>query len=323
MKRFIARNFPLFILGVLCILMAVASETFREPRNFQSVALRSCVIAVMAIGELLVILTAGIDLSVGSVAALAGMVAALLASTGSIGYALPWPLGIAAGLAVGLGCGVINGILVAKGRIPPFIATLGMMMAARGGVYILSQGETVSNLPVVFSYLGGKQEIAGYSGWWVPVLLVLALTLLFFVVLRYTRFGRALSAIGGNLVASRLSGLAVDALRIRAYALCGLMAGLSGVLLDSRTAVATANAGEMAELEAIAACVIGGASLMGGEGGAVGAVAGAFIMFVLVNFCNLNGINVHWQRVLVGSLIVGLVYYDSVRKRQAGLLKDG
>jgi ribose/xylose/arabinose/galactoside ABC-type transport system permease subunit len=132
-----------------------------------------------------------------------------------------------------------------------------------------------------------------------------------------------LYATGGNLVASRLSGLAVDSLRIRAYALCGLMAGLSGVLLDARTAVATANAGEMAELEAIAACVIGGASLMGGEGGAVGAVAGAVIMFVLVNFCNLNGISVHWQRVLVGALIVGLVYYDSVRKRKAGLLKEG
>jgi ribose/xylose/arabinose/galactoside ABC-type transport system permease subunit len=323
MKRFIAKNFPLFILGALCLAMAFASESFRQPSNLQSVALRTCFIAVMAIGQLLVILTAGIDLSVGSVAALSGMVTARLVSSGEMGMALPWPVGIAGGLGVGLLCGLCNGVLVAKGRIPPFIATLGMMMIARGATYIISDGKTIFNLPPFFSYLGGKEEIAGYSGWWVPVLLVLVLTLVFIVMLTYTRFGRAIYATGGNLAAARLSGLPVDWVRIRAYALCSLMAALSGIMLDARTSVATANAAEMAELEAIAACVIGGASLMGGEGGAGGALAGALIMYVLVNFCNLNGISVHWQRVLVGSLIIALVYYDSVRKRKAGLLKDG
>lgn len=323
MKRFIAKNSPLFILGTLCVLMAFWSEPFRQPSNLQTVALRTCVIAVMAIGQLLVILTAGIDLSVGSVAALAGMVAALLTAQSDPGLGYHWTIGIAAGLGVGVACGLTNGILVSKGRIPPFIVTLGMMMLARGLVHIISGGETVFNLPPIFGYLGGKTAIGGYGSWWLPILLVLVLTAVFLTLLRFTRFGRALYAVGGNLVAARLSGLSVDWVRIRAYTLCSTMAALSGLLLDGRTSVATANAAEMAELDAIAACVIGGASLMGGEGGVAGALAGALIMNVLVNFCNLNDVSVHWQRVLVGSLIVGLVYYDSVRKRKAGLLKDG
>lgn len=317
MKRFVAKNFPLFILGALCIAMAIWSESFRHPSNLQTVALRTCVIAVMAIGQLLVILTAGIDLSVGSVAALAGMVAALLTSQSAPGFGWHWTVGIAAGLGVGVICGFINGMLVSKGRIPPFIVTLGMMMAARGVVHIISKGETVFNLPVIFAYLGGKVI------WWLPVVLVAALAGVFIVMLYFTRFGRALYAVGGNLVAARLSGLSVDWVRVRAYMLCSTMAALSGILLNGRTSVATPNAAEMSELDAIAACVIGGASLMGGEGGVGGALAGALIMNVLVNFCNLNAVSVHWQRVLVGSLIVALVYYDSVRKRKAGLLKDG
>src|SRR5690606_3725084 len=215
---------------------------------------------------------------------------------------------------VGVACGLTNGLLVSKGRIPPFIVTLGMMMLARGVVHIISKGETVFNLPPIFGYLGGRES------WWLPVVLVLALAALFITLLYFTRFGRALYAVGGNLVAARLSGLSVDWVRVRAYTLCSTMAALSGILLDGRTSVATPNAAEMSELDAIAACVIGGASLMGGEGGVGGALAGALIMNVLVNFCNLNDVSVHWQRVLVGSLIVALVYYDSVRKRKAGLL---
>jgi len=148
------------------------------------------------------------------------------------------------------------------------------------------------------------------------------ITAFFSITLAGTRFGRALYAIGGNMTAARLSGVAVDRVRFAAYALCGSLAGFAGVMLASRTGIAQPTGGEGTELDAIAACVIGGASLMGGEGGCVGSLAGALIMNVLVNFCNLKNINSSWQKVLVGALIVILVYYDNLRKRKAGLLKE-
>jgi ribose/xylose/arabinose/galactoside ABC-type transport system permease subunit len=146
--------------------------------------------------------------------------------------------------------------------------------------------------------------------------------IIFAVGLGFSRFGRALYAVGGNLTASRLSGIPVDAVRTAAFALSGLMAGFGGVMLASRTAGGDPNAAQGYELDVIAACVIGGASLMGGEGGAIRAVAGALIMSVLVNFCNLNDISVYWQQVLIGALIIVLVFYDQLRKRRAGLLTE-
>jgi ribose/xylose/arabinose/galactoside ABC-type transport system permease subunit len=154
------------------------------------------------------------------------------------------------------------------------------------------------------------------------VAITVAIAAVFSIILTFTRFGRAIYAIGGNQTAARLSGIRVDRVRIAAFALCGMLAGFAGVMLASRTGVGSPNAADGGELDAIAACVIGGASLMGGEGGCSGTVAGALIMNVLVNFCNLKNINSSWQKVLVGALIVVLVYYDNVRKRKAGLLKE-
>lgn len=322
MKRFIASHSPLFILAGLCILLAVISPEFRGMYNLRDVAGRTCVIGVIALGELLVILTAGIDLSVGSVAALGGVVAALAIHD----LHFPVVLGIAVGAGAGLACGMLNGVLVAKGKIPPFIVTLGMMMAARGVALILSGGETIAGLPTSFRWLGGTyvtgEGANAFVHWWVPVLIVVLLAAVFSIMLHFTRFGRSLYAIGGNIRAARLSGINVDRGRIAAFALSGLMAGFAGVMLASRTSVALGTAAEMYELDAIAACVIGGASLMGGEGGAVAAVAGALIMMVLRNFCNLENINPYWQQVLVGGLVVALVFYDNYRKRKAGLLHE-
>lgn len=292
--------------------MAVISSDFRSISNLQSVAYRTAVVGIIAVGELLVILTAGIDLSVGSIAAVSGVVACLSMKLWSV----PMPLAVITGALVGALCGTCNGVLVTKGRIPPFIATLGMMMAARGATLILSGGVPVYGQAPSFAWLGGSQK------WWVPVIITLIIALLFTVVLNLTRFGRALYAIGGNLKAARLSGISVDKVRIGAYVLCGLLAGFAGVMLASRTSVATPNAAEMYELDAIAGCVIGGTSLMGGEGGAVAALAGALIMMVLRNFCNLEDIDVYWQQVFVGVLVVLLVYYDTFRKRRAGLIND-
>lgn len=310
--RFIAKHSPLFILAVLCIALAAASPVFRSSGNLQGVAQRTAVVGVMAVGQLAVILTAGIDLSVGSVAALSGVVGCLA----MVNYSVPTPLGIAVGAGVGLLCGLVNGVLVAKGRIPPFIVTLGMMMVARGFSLTFSGAVAVSGLPPAFAWLGGAR------GWWLPTGIMFGYAIVMAVVLNFTRFGRTLYAVGGNREAARLSGIPVDRVRIAAFALCGASAGFAGMMLASRTSIASPTAAEMYELYAIAACVIGGASLMGGEGGALAAVAGALIMTVLRNFCNLQNINVHWQQILVGALLILLVFYDNRRKRKAGLLKE-
>ncbi len=310
MKQFIAKHSPLFILAALCICLAMYSENFRTSGNLQTVAGRASIIGVIAIGQLLVILTAGIDLSVGSVAALAGVVGSYAMVSG-----MPMPLGILIGCAVGAASGAINGLLVSKGRIPPFIATLGMMMAARGLALLVSGGNSIYGLPESLAWISETKH------WSIPVAIVATLCVGFALMLTFTRFGRSIYAVGGNRQAARLSGIPVDGVLLRAYTLCGLMAGFGGMMLAAKTGIGTPTAAEMYELHTIAACVIGGASLMGGEGGAVAAVAGALIMYVLQNFCNLENIDTSWQQVLIGVLIVALVFYDNLRKRKAGLLK--
>jgi len=312
MGRFIAKHSPLFILAGLCIILAIVSQDFRTSGNLQNVAQRTAVVGVMAIGQLAVILTAGIDLSVGSVAALSGVVGCIA----MVQYHVPVIPAIFIGTAVGLLCGIFNGVLIAKGRIPPFIVTLGMMMLARGFTLIFSKAEAIFGLPASFSWLGGA------NAWWLPTGLMFGFAAVFAVILNFTRFGRSLYAVGGNSEAARLSGISVDRIRITAYAISGAAAGFAGMMLASWTSIASPTAAEMYELYAIAACVIGGASLMGGEGGAFATVAGALIMTVLRNFCNLQNINVHWQQILVGALLIILVYYDNHRKRKAGLLKN-
>lgn len=311
MKHFVAKHSPLFILAALSICLALYSENFRTSGNLQTVAGRASIIGVIAIGQLLVILTAGIDLSVGSVAALAGVVGCYAMDAG-----VPMIFGVLIGCTVGALCGAVNGALVSKGRIPPFIVTLGMMMAARGLALLVSGGNPIFGLPESLGWLSETKD------WRIPVVITVVLCAGYALMLAFTRFGRSLYAVGGNRQAARLSGIPVDGVLLRAYTLCGLMAGFGGMMLAAKTSIGSPTAAEMYELHTIAACVIGGASLMGGEGGAVAAVAGALIMIVLQNFCNLENIDTSWQQVLVGALIVILVFYDNVRKRKAGLLKE-
>lgn len=319
MKHFLAKHSPLIMLAGLCLLLALYSAEFRSGDNLRSVATRTSEIGILATGELLVILTGGVDLSVGSVAALGGVVGCMpmkWLADGPLAGA-PWLatlIGIFLGTLAGFVCGLVNGLLVTRGRIPAFIVTLGMMMVARGLALIISQGNPVFGLPDSFYWLGGGKA------WWMPVLITVTVVLAFAVVLNFTRFGRALFAIGGNLQAAHLSGLPVDSVRTAAFTISGTLAGFAGVMLASRVSVAGPTAAEMYELYAIAACVIGGASLMGGEGAVIAALAGALIMSVLQNFCNLQDIQVYWQQVLIGSLIVTLVFYDNWRKRRSGLI---
>ncbi len=328
MKRFVAEHSALFILAALCIALGLYSPEFRGAGNLQNVAQRTTVVGVIALGELLVVLTGGIDLSVGSIAALSGVAGcmAMLKTQALLAAALPPdsallpPLVVAAGVVVGVlagfVCGMINGLLATRGRIQPFIATLGMMMAARGMTMVVSGQMPVYGLPKFFAWLGGTRA------WWVPVALMCVFAAVFALLLVYTRFGRGLYAVGGNTEAARLSGIPVDRVRTAAFAISGTMAGFAGMMLASRASVASPNAAEMYELDAIAACVIGGASLAGGVGGAVAAVAGALIMSVLYNFCTLQNVSPDWQKVLVGALLITLVFYDNWRRRSAGVLKD-
>ena len=360
-KRSLQQYSPLIIFAVVCCLLAVVSEPFSKPYNLQQVGVRTVTVGVIAIGQLLVILTAGIDLSVGSVAALSGVVGCLfmagklfavfgdaIAATGNaiakqgsvfetIGNTIagaetyidhvdtwilampPWIiviLGVLIGAFVGFGCGMLNGVFSAKGKIPPFISTLGLMMVARGAARLLTDGQNVSGFPEPFAWLGGS------NGWWVPVGIVFGVAIIAAFVLTMTPFGRYIYATGGNLEAARLSGLPVDAVRIAAFAISGALAGFGGMILASRTNIGSVNAAEMYELDAIAACVLGGASLMGGQGSAIATLAGALIIAVLRNFCSLQQWDVNWQLVIVGALVILLVYYDNWRKRKAGLLKE-
>ncbi|MBP9003555.1 MAG: ABC transporter permease [Candidatus Hydrogenedentes bacterium] len=327
-RRFMAEHSALFILAGLCVALGIYSDSFRSVENLQSVAQRTPVVGILALGQLLVILTGGIDLSVGSVAALGGVLgcmamlrvmawlAAEPAMASGATVLLASSAGVLSGVLVGLACGLLCGLLVTRGRIPPFVVTLGMMMGARGAALVVSGAKPVSRLPLGFAWLGGTRA------WWIPVLLMLGLAAVFSFMLSFTRFGRALYATGGNMEAARLSGIGVDRVRVAAYAICGAMAGLAGMVLASRTSVAAPTGAEMHELYAIAACVIGGASLSGGEGGAFAAIAGALIMMVLYNFCTIQNISVHWQQILIGLLLVVLVFYDTWRKRRAGILRD-
>jgi len=275
-------------------------------------------VGIIAVGQTLVIVSGGIDLSVGSVAALSGVVGCLAMTKGGMS-----PLaGMLAGMNMGLLCGLINGLLTTRGRIPSFIVTLGMMMAARGFALLLAKGQTISGLPQNFLYLGGTREVFGARGWWIPVVITVAIAVVASIVLLATRYGRSLYATGGNAEGARLSGVSTDRIRVIAFTYCGLLSGFAGVVLASRTSIGDPSAAAGVELDAIAACVIGGASLMGGEGGCIGSLAGALIMNVLVNVCNLKGYNAYWQSILIGGLIVFLVCYDSARKRRAGLLRD-
>ncbi len=314
-RKTLSRQSPLIIFAFLCVVLAIISPDFRKVENLTSVAYRTSVIGILCVGELLVILTAGIDLSVGSIAAFASMTACLLMKNL---HQAQYPdffvviVGIIIGIACGAFAGLINGLLITRGKIPAFIATLGMMMAARGVTLIICGAQTIYGLPASFSWLGGTQY------WWIPVSITGGLALIFAFVLTMTRFGRSLYAIGGNMTATKLSGIRVEFICTIAYTLCGAMAGLAGLVLASRTSVADPNAALSYELDAIAACVIGGASLMGGEGGAISALAGALIIMVLRNFCTIENFNVYWQQVFVGALLIILVFYDNLRKRFSG-----
>lgn len=295
----------LFVLVLLAVLLGVASPHFSSGDNLLNVLQQSSINALLGVGLTFVIISGGIDLSVGSIMALCGLVVADLLVAGHGMH-----VAITVGLSLGALCGTITGLVTTLARIPPFIATLGMMLVARSAAKIYSGSKPISGLPDGFRSLSG--DLFG-----IPVLaiIVVVLYIIAHLVLTRTKLGRYAYAIGGNEQAAWLSGVPTGLYKILIYALSGLLAAVAAVMMTSRLNAASPLAGEMYELYAIAAAVIGGVSLMGGEGRVIGTLIGALIMGTLRNGLNLLNVPSAWEGVVVGTVLVAAVVIDRARHR--------
>ncbi|MEV0965874.1 MULTISPECIES: substrate-binding domain-containing protein [unclassified Streptomyces] len=306
LRRLLLDNGALTALIVLVVALSALSGDFLTADNLLNIGVQAAVTAILAFGVTFVIVSAGIDLSVGSVAALSATVLAWSATSEGV----PVVLAVILAVATGTACGLVNGFLVSYGKLPPFIATLAMLSVARGLSLVISQGSPIA-FPESVSRLGDT-----LGGWLpVPVLVMVAMGLITAFVLRRTYLGRSMYAIGGNEEAARLSGLRVGKQKLAVYALSGLFAAAAGIVLASRLSSAQPQAAQGYELDAIAAVVIGGASLAGGTGKASGTLIGALILAVLRNGLNLLSVSAFWQQVVIGVVIALAVLLDTVRRK--------
>jgi ribose transport system permease protein len=296
----------LFVLALLCVVMTVASPVFLTGTNALNVLRVASLLVILGIGQTIVILTAGIDLSIGSVLTMSSVIAALGLKTG-----VPLPLALVSGLAVGAALGFLNGLMVAVVRLPPFIATYGMMWVASGFAVVLLKGQVIYGFKENFRFLG----VGNLMGVPMPIIVMLVLWIPTYLLLRHTTFGRALYAVGANQEAARLSGVKKDRTLILAYTLSGSLAAAAGLVYVARLNASEAGIGANMLLPAIAAVVIGGTSLFGGEGGIVGTLIGALIMTIVQNGMNLLGVESVWQGVVLGALIVIAVLLDQWARR--------
>jgi len=299
---------PLITLLVLCIVTSLLTSRFLSPINLTNIFVQSSIMAVIAVGMTFVIIGGGFDLSVGSTVALSGCIAAMAMLKFGI-FA-----GVVSGIAAGAAVGLANGLIVAALKVNPFIATLGSMVLVRGVVYIITGGAPVSGddgLPGAFVAFGNARLLGIHYLVWVPLMLLIVLS----VVMQTTPYGRRVYATGGNREAAYLSGVAVERVIASTYVWCGALAGVAGVMLAARLQSGQPTAGEFYELTAIAAVVLGGASLYGGEGTLYKSVIGVFIMIVLGNGLNLLNVDSYWQRVAVGAVVIAAAAADRLRSR--------
>ncbi|WND37499.1 substrate-binding domain-containing protein [Streptomyces sp. BB1-1-1] len=306
LRRLLLDNGALTALIVLVVAMSALSGDFLTADNLLNVGVQAAVTAILAFGVTFVIVSAGIDLSVGSVAALSATVLAWSATEAG----MPVVLAVLLSVATGIACGLVNGFLISYGKLPPFIATLAMLSVGRGLSLVISQGSPIA-FPDSVSHLGDT-----LGGWLpVPVLVMIVMGLITAFVLGRTYIGRSMYAIGGNEEAARLSGLRVKRQKLAIYAFSGLFAAAAGIVLASRLSSAQPQAAQGYELDAIAAVVIGGASLAGGTGKASGTLIGALILAVLRNGLNLLSVSAFWQQVVIGVVIALAVLLDTLRRK--------
>jgi len=304
----LAGQIPLLTLVLLCVATGLITDRFLSQINLTNILVQSSIMAVIAMGMTFVIVGGGFDLSVGSIAALSGCVTAAVMLETNI------PLGVAAGIAVGALVGLLNGLTVAALRVNPFIATLGTMVLVRGVVFLITGGAQVSGefgLPDTFVRFGAERLVGIHYLVWIPAVLLVVLSW----VLHLTPYGRKVFATGGNRDAAYLSGIPINRIITSTYVWCGALAGVGGVMLAARLQSGQPTAGEFYELTAIAAVVLGGASLYGGEGTLYKSVIGVFIMVVLGNALNLTNVDSYWQRVAIGAVIIAAAAVDRLKKR--------
>lgn len=295
----------------LVIALSFASPYFLRMKNILNVLRQTSVNALLAIGMTFVILTGGIDLSVGSVLAFGGVVAASLASDALFGPIVNPFLAAGAGLLGGLILGSVNGVFVAKWRMPAFVVTLGMLSMARGFTFIYTDGMPVPRIDERFLVFG-QGRLLGIP---LPVIILAVVFSLAWVILYKTRYGRYIYAVGGNEKSAKISGVNTRFIVFTVYVISGLLSALGGIILTARTTAGLPQAGQAYELDAIAAVVIGGTSLSGGQGALSGTLIGALLIGVINNGLDLLGVSSYFQQVIKGAIIIGAVLLDSFRKR--------
>ena len=302
------REFALIlVILVFGTFMTFASPVFMSWRNMEAILLGLSVEATIAIGMVILLISGGLDLSVGSTLAFAGVVSGLVLNTGTSVI-----FSILIGLIAALSVGLVNGLLVAKMKINPFITTLGMMISVRGLLLVIAKGRAVLNLPESFTVIGqGRLFSVQY-----PIYVMIALVIIGDILMRNSRFMRQNYYIGGNEKAARLSGINVDRVKIFNYCLVAVLAGIAGLLITARFGSSSVTVGGGLELRVITAAIIGGASLSGGEGSVLGAFLGALFMGVLANSLNLLGVDVYWQRLITGLILIVAVVFDVINERR-------
>ncbi|MCM3600068.1 ABC transporter permease [Robertmurraya korlensis] len=296
----------LIILALLIAVMSVIAPNFTDSSNILNVLKQSSITAILAAGMTVVILTGGIDLSVGSTLALSGVISVLLSNAGA-----PVGLAMLAGAGVGYVAGAINGYLTAVPKLPAFIVTLGSMTYLRGLAYVITGGYPVVLASEKFKFIGAG-EIFGIP---TPIYIMAIVYFIMFVILKYTMFGRHVYAIGGNEEAAHLTGIKVNRTLINVYSISGLLAGISGVVMAGRLFSGQPMVGIAFELDAIAAVVLGGTSFVGGRGRIQGTIIGVLIVAVLTNGMTLLNVDYYWQQVVKGIVIVIAVLLDRLRSK--------
>jgi inositol transport system permease protein len=292
---------------LVCVVLSVVTPKFLTVQNLMIIVTQVSINALLAFGVTFVIITGGIDLSIGSMVAVTGVVAASFAHPDTYPVIVPITVGLLAGLAFG----AFNGFVITRSNVPPFIVTLGTMTMGRGLALILSKGRPVSNLSDSFNFIGGGKILG------VPTLILILLVMFAIctVLLRKTVLGRYIYAVGGNEQAARASGIELNTIKMAVYTLCGGLAALAGILLTSRITTGQPNAGAGFELDAIAAAIIGGTSTSGGSGTMTGTLIGALLIGVISNGLDLLNVTSYYQQVVMGAIIIGAVVLDSVNRK--------
>ncbi|AZO93289.1 ABC transporter permease [Halocella sp. SP3-1] len=309
--NFLLDNGIIVGLVLLGVILSFTSPYFLTTRNLINVLRQVSINGLLSIGMTYVILTGGIDLSVGSLLSFGGIIAASFASASFGGGSSPAFVSIFLGLLVGAALGAVNGVFISKWKIPPFVVTLGMLSVARGFTYIYSDGMPIPNLSKSFIFIG-QGTIFGIP---VPVIIFALVFAIAWIILYKTRFGRYIYAVGGNINSAKISGINTKWIIFSVYVISGLLSSLGGLILTARTTAGLPQAGNSYELNAIGAVVIGGTSLKGGQGSLVGTLLGVLIIGVINNGLDLLGVSSYYQQVIKGAIIVGAVLINHMKDR--------